>query len=204
MVEDKFRLTNTIGIDPYAALQAVGVSINEILYSSDDNVGLKVSNWLYSLERHFTTYHSQGGKLLDIFCGDGKFCAQMQKEAPQWEVYGVEGNPAAMEIAKKNFLEERLTLQVCPPLPYDNNSFQIVHSNGIMDYSDSQKSLLNSFPQTFKWEELASEIQRVLLPGGLYLTQESYFFSSKEQAVLVNAGFNPIKVNELITVFQKK
>lgn len=73
---------------------------SENLESSD--LSSRISRLGLSKRRKFVTSIKGGGKLLDIGCATGNFMRAM-KSSPGWELFGVEINKHAAEIARQEF-----------------------------------------------------------------------------------------------------
>ena len=117
-------------------------------------------------ERPFTTYPDQlarylvsrygidpGHRLLDIGCGRGEFLRGFMDCGLQG--YGVDRSRAAAQLCPE--AELRTTDLESAPLPFNDDSFDIVFS----------KSVIEHF---YFLERLIQEVYRVLKPGGLVIT----------------------------------
>lgn len=131
-------------------------------------------------------YH-KGGRFLHLFCEDGHFLKYFGEKSPQWELYGVDGCPEAVEEARRN-CSAQITQKVCPPLPYPDNFFNLVFHKIIFDYSGYRHINIPSIPVTFKFEEMVSEIYRVTNRGGLYCVFD--FLNSEEARMITSTGFD--------------
>ena len=117
-------------------------------------------------ERPFTTYPDQlarylvsrygidpGHRLLDIGCGRGEFLRGFMDCGLQG--YGVDRSRAAAQLCPE--AELRTTDLESAPLPFNDDSFDIVFSKSVIEHF--------YFP-----ERLIQEVYRVLKPGGLVIT----------------------------------
>ena len=96
-----------------------------------------------------------GGRVLEIGCGVGW-------ESIAWaqngmDIHSIDLSPAAIELAQKNFehnhLKGDLRLGNAEDLPFEDESFDIVTSLGVLHQTEST-------------ERAVSEVYRVLKPGG--------------------------------------
>ncbi len=101
----------------------------------------------------------QGESILDIGCGAGfDLLVARYKVGKNGKVCGVDLTPEMLAKAQRNFtrlgFHEIETKQITSEkLPYDDNSFDAVLSNGVINLSPAKA-------------ELFTEIYRVLKPGG--------------------------------------
>ncbi|HZF07932.1 MAG TPA: class I SAM-dependent methyltransferase [Thermoanaerobaculia bacterium] len=94
-----------------------------------------------------------GGKLLDCGCGDGSFTAQLAARAQVAEVHGIEAIGARIEAATgRGVIVAQTDLNA--RFPYDDEAFDIVHSNQLIEHLHSTDGFLR-------------EVRRVLKPEGL-------------------------------------
>lgn len=109
-----------------------------------------------------------GGKVLEIGCGVGW-------ESIAWaengmDIHSIDLSPAALDLAKKNFehnnLKGDLRLANAEELPFEDNSFDIVTSLGVLHQTEST-------------ERAVSQVHRVLKPGGHAVITLYYKYSWK-------------------------
>ena len=97
----------------------------------------------------------KGKKLLEVGFGMGTDLFQFAKGGAN--VYGIDLTPRHLEIAKKRFelygIDAELLLGDAEDLPFDNNTFDVVYTFGVIHHT----------PETHK---TLDEIHRVLKPGG--------------------------------------
>lgn len=93
-----------------------------------------------------------GGSLLDLGCADGDFTLQVAARAKAERVCGVEFVEPWAERARANGID-CVVADLGARLPYDDASFDVVHSNQVIEH----------LPRT---DVFLREIRRVLKPGG--------------------------------------
>jgi ubiquinone/menaquinone biosynthesis C-methylase UbiE len=104
----------------------------------------------------FTRHH--GKKILEVGVGAGTDHLQWARAGA--ECHGVDLTDAAIETTRKRLgafgFESQLTRVDAETLPFDDDSFDVVYSWGVIHHSA-------------KPESIVAEIHRVLRPGGLFL-----------------------------------
>lgn len=94
-----------------------------------------------------------GRRILDAGCGSGPLAAELVARGA--DVFGLDGSPAMVELARRR-LGEVVPLTVhdlAEPLPYEDESFDDVVASLVLHYLQD-------------WEGPLAEIRRVLKPGG--------------------------------------
>jgi len=113
----------------------------------------------YDLEPHIYEFLSgidfKGKKVLEVGFGQGTDAAFMAEHGADY--YGVDLSNEHLSISKKRFqlfgLKGNFRIADAENLPFDDNSFDMVYSNGVIHHTpDTQKTV--------------DEIYRVLRPGG--------------------------------------
>ena len=108
------------------------------------------------------------GKVLEVGCGAGW-------EVVRWaqagmDVHGIDLSHAALDLARKNLAQKSLTADLqtgnAEELPYENDSFDVVASLGVLH-------------QTRSTEKAIREVHRVLRPGGEAMISMYYRYSWK-------------------------
>lgn len=94
-------------------------------------------------------YHN-GGKILDIGCGDGKGLLKLKEEG--WETFGVEISPLAAEHAR-NKLSLNIFNGIVEDAQYEDEFFDVIILNHVLEHL--------SYPNT-----TLTEINRILKHGG--------------------------------------
>ena len=124
----------------------------EVVYNEKDR---PLTDYPNSLAHYlFTRYGIQPGhKLLDIGCGRGEFLRGFINCGVQG--FGVDRSRAAQKYCPQ--AELRTADLETSPLPFDDNTFDVVYSKSVIEHF--------YYP-----EKLVKEIYRVLKPGGLVIT----------------------------------
>jgi len=121
----------------------------------------------YHLIGEATRRHPKG-KVLEVGCGAGW-------EAVRWaqagmDVHGIDLSQAALDLARKNLALKSLTAELQPgnaeELPYEDDSFDIVASLGVLHQTQSTQRAIR-------------EVHRVLRPGGEAMISMYYRYSWK-------------------------
>ena len=110
--------------------------------------------WIAEYENVFMPYR---GKLLDLGCGIGQYSEYFSGKG--FDVIAGDISPRALEfLSRKNPDIKTATLDMTEPLPFDDNSFDVVFANLSIHFF-SQKDT----------EALISEVKRILKKGGLFI-----------------------------------
>jgi len=95
----------------------------------------------------------QGGRLLDIGCGDGSFTILLKEALKAQEVAGIEIAPEAVNaLREKGIKAHQLDIDE-QSFPFSDNYFDIVYCGEIIEH-------------LFNPDHLLQEVHRVLKPGG--------------------------------------
>ena len=101
----------------------------------------------------------EGYRILDLGCGTGTLALMVKRAYPSAEVFGLDADLEALELAKtkiaKAEIAVRLDQGLASALPYTNNSFDRVLSSLFFHHLSSELK-----------EEAMREVLRVLRPGG--------------------------------------
>jgi ubiquinone/menaquinone biosynthesis C-methylase UbiE len=101
----------------------------------------------------------KGHRVLDLGCGTATLTLMIKQAHPDAEVTGLDGDPTALEIARKKIANSGLTITLDQGLsfnlPYPNNSFDRVFS-GLLFHHLSREDKVRTL----------KEVHRVLVPGG--------------------------------------
>ncbi|KAI8806569.1 S-adenosyl-L-methionine-dependent methyltransferase [Cladochytrium replicatum] len=101
----------------------------------------------------------KGLKVLDVGCGTGIWLAEMRRDFPHGDYFGVDISSTAWAETFKKLSDDNITLvqgNVLERLPFDDNTFDYVH----------QQAMVLAVPET-QWSHVISELYRVLKPGGV-------------------------------------
>jgi len=135
-----------------------------------------------------------GDKLLDLGCGNGRFCELCENA----EYTGVDTSPALVEIAGRKYPDKFFRQIDFSKLPFAENSFDKVFSLAVIHHLPS-----GEFRQEF-----LSEAFRVLKPGGkLILTSWYMLHNRKHLAKLTSfalakiAGKNKLDIGDMLVPF---
>src|SRR3989338_1484536 len=97
-------------------------------------------------------------RILDAGCGIGVFSRFYARKGPRFKVCAIDITPKAVEITQKSFkifgLEGEIRLGSVEELPYPDNYFDYIVSNGVIHH-------------TLNTQRAVDEFYRVLKPGGL-------------------------------------
>lgn len=128
-----------------------------------------------------------GGSLLDLGCADGVFTQQVAERAGVSEVHGVEFIESWAERARANGVD-CVVADLGVRFPYDDASFDVVHSNQVIEH----------LPRT---DVFLREIRRVLKPTG-HVVLSTNNLSSWHNIVSLVFGWQPppCHVSDLVIV----
>ncbi|KAI8808773.1 S-adenosyl-L-methionine-dependent methyltransferase [Cladochytrium replicatum] len=101
----------------------------------------------------------RGLKILDVGCGSGIWLAEMHRDYPNGEYFGVDLNTSEFAKAFQNIADQKITFvqgNVLERLPFEDNTFDYVH----------QQRLVLAIPERL-WRPVLEELSRVLKPGGV-------------------------------------
>ncbi len=122
-----------------------------------------------------------GGKMLEVGCGAGWELTHWARSG--MKPTGLDLSKAALELAKKNFEHNNLQAEFkhgsAEELPFEDNTFDIVASLGVLHQTESTQNAV-------------SEVHRVLKPGGEAVITLYYKYSWKillSQLAKVNFEF---------------
>jgi SAM-dependent methyltransferase len=97
----------------------------------------------------------KGRKVLDVGCGAGTDLVRFARGGAL--VTGVDISPSAIELARKNFQQQGLAVELREAdgerLPFADDTFDLVYAHGVVQYTPGDQALVD-------------ECRRVLKPGG--------------------------------------
>lgn len=115
----------------------------------------KVEGFAPSIFAEFViTYFPQSGSILELGAGRGQDSLYFADRE-----YQVESTDLVIDDADRKFSElvSRKTVDIQQPLPYENETFDIVYAHLALHYFDSKTTI-----------EIFNEVIRVLKPGGVF------------------------------------
>jgi SAM-dependent methyltransferase len=115
---------------------------------------------LHHLPRLIPFDEYRGKRVLEVGCGAGTDLVRFARGGAL--VTGVDIAPSAIELARQNFAQQRLSadLRVADGerLPFPDETFDLVYAHGVVQY-------------TTRGADLVAECRRVLAPGGTAIFQ---------------------------------
>jgi ubiquinone/menaquinone biosynthesis C-methylase UbiE len=98
---------------------------------------------------------SEGGRVLDLGCGDGSLAAEaIASEPTDW--VGVDLRPEAVAVAQERFPDRTFVVASADEVPLDEESVDVVVA----------RLLFSSLPSAELEASVAEEVRRLLRPGG--------------------------------------
>lgn len=117
-----------------------------------------------AFRQHWITFQElmgsdfKGRRVLEVGCGRGSLSAYFSDAG--WDCTLLDLSPAAIELARNAFMANGLSAKFdvgdCMSLPYENESFDLIFSIGLLEH----------FEQI---DQVIEEQVRVLAPGGLFI-----------------------------------
>ncbi len=123
---------------------------------------------------HFVNEEGQYNKILDVGCGDGTLGSMLLKNSN--EIFGIEANEGAAEIAKKRGLRVKVQ-DIESGFSFNNNTFDVVVAAEIIEH------ILDT-------DFFIDEVRRVLKPNG-FLVLSTPNIASLGKRVYLLLGKNP-------------
>lgn len=157
--------------------------------------GARVYNWHYKVHLAKYVFAAQfvnGKEVLDIGCGVGYGSSYLLSKGAR-SITGGDNSEEAIELAQANFQRPGLNfvnIDACR-LPFEENSFDLVTSIGMIDHVDDP-------------EKLISESNRVLRYGGRFLcgVMNKQFMTlplfNKSLDVMHKIEFTPVELSQLV------
>jgi len=135
----------------------------------------------YLFAKHFIGRMPQPASVLDAGCGSGYGSAELAKTGAS--VTGADVSGEAVTYAREQFGAQgiRFVEAPCESLPFEPESFDLVTAFEVIEHLE-------------RWQELLTEANRVLKPGGVLLVStpnRDYYTESRGEA-----GPNPFHVHE--------
>lgn len=128
-----------------------------------------------------------GGRMLDLGCADGAWTVQVARRARAAEAHGVELLESTAAHARTLGVHA-VVADLAERLPYDDASFQLVHSNQVIEHLPGTDTFLR-------------ELRRVLAPGG-HAVISTNNLASWHNVVSLALGWQPTPchVSDLVVV----
>jgi ubiquinone/menaquinone biosynthesis C-methylase UbiE len=119
-----------------------------------------------------------GFRVLDLGCGTGTLTVMAKRAEPQTTIVGVDGDPAAIEFARKKVEREELPIAIhlafAQQLPYPDHAFDRVFSTLVIHHLSHEGKIA-----------AIGEIARILAPAGELHLADFGLPANR----LMNAGF---------------
>ncbi|HVL30839.1 MAG TPA: class I SAM-dependent methyltransferase [Solirubrobacteraceae bacterium] len=128
-----------------------------------------------------------GGRMLDLGCAEGTWTLEVARRAQAAEVHGVEFlEPTAAHA--RTLGVHAVVADLAEPLPFDDASFDLVHSNQVIEHLPATDVFLR-------------EVRRVLAPGG-HAVISTNNLASWHNVVSLALGWQPTPchVSDLVVV----
>jgi 2-polyprenyl-3-methyl-5-hydroxy-6-metoxy-1,4-benzoquinol methylase len=122
----------------------------------------------------------QDSKILDLGCGVGIYVLALQRR--HYDVEGIDYSEELVSAAKKNYPELKIFYQDATKTHYEDESFDIILSLGVVEHSESG-------PELF-----LKEIHRLLKNKGKLLISVPFFNLLWKLRMIISNPFNPDKL----------
>src|SRR5713226_6664929 len=133
---------------------------------------------IWDFERALQPLHERGIRsMLDIGCGFGGLSRFAADYLAVSEVHGLDVDPTVIDEARTKGVDARLCDVSKDPLPFDDESLDVVISLGMMDYLPT-------------FDAMMLEMHRVLTPGGYVLVALPNLGSRHNRLALL-MGYQP-------------
>lgn len=142
----------------------------------------------YKAELIYKVSIKDGDSILDVACGNGYLLHELSKKA-KVQAFGVDVSEKMIEIAKEKYPDCNFQARACPPLPYGNESMDIITVSCAFHHFEN--------PQGF-----VTECYRVLRSDGKVYIADPYLPPVLRQ--LQNAVINPIYHAGDVRIYNKK
>jgi ubiquinone/menaquinone biosynthesis C-methylase UbiE len=87
--------------------------------------------------------------ILDLGCGDGRYTAKFLEVGAR-NAKGIDISPAMIELAKKRSIGVDFVVGDCSDLPYDNESFDVIFSNFVLQHCHNLFAVFTEIARTLK------------------------------------------------------
>jgi SAM-dependent methyltransferase len=147
---------------------------SEFLTHSDR---LATEEWQFQIpnrKEYLLAQMGKGKRILDVGCLSGKLSRLMMDQNN--EVWGIEVNPAAAELAQRRGVRVKVVDVEQEGFPFESASFDVVHAGEFLEYLYDTKLFFE-------------EARRVLKPGGLLLLTAPNLNSWENRIRVASGGF---------------
>ena len=132
------------------------------------------------IEKYEDIFAKLGGKLLDLGCGVGQYSAYFASKG--FDVTAGDISERALDyLAEKHPSIKTVRIDMTEPLPFDNNSFDIVFANLSIHFFSEKDT-----------RALIAEIKRILKDGGIFIgscnSNKAYKYIA-DQSTVIEEGF---------------
>ena len=143
---------------------------NYVMGYGDDFEKLLKRRSVTSDATHLLPYLEPGMRVLDLGCGPGTISVGLAKAVEPGELHGVDMEESQIEIARAaakagGRRNAHFHTGNATELPFEDDSFDVVHCNGLLMHVPDTKAAL-------------AEMRRVLKPGGIISGRETFVDSS--------------------------
>ena len=139
------------------------------IYTSEACSGGVVHSLEEFLSRHDLTHLTEGGLIVDMACGKGTLLGLLKQRFPEAEYLGIDVRHDTIEDAAKEYPEIDFLRGDIMDTGLPSNSVSIATAVAIIDYANGRMDSSLSLPK------YAKEIERVLIPGGIYFPWDIRF-----------------------------
>lgn len=121
--------------------------------------------------------------LLDLDCGSGKVLKQLYENFPEMKASGFDYSLDRLAGAKENLAGHDVDLKfgTATQLPYADESFDVVIST----------STFHNYPEP---EQVLAEVNRVLVPGGVFILCDTYLNATLRYVYTVSKPINAVDI----------
>lgn len=129
-----------------------------------------------------------GDVLLDVACGNGYLLHCLSRKA-KTQAFGIDISEKMIEVAKESYPACSFTVQACPPIPYEDESIDIITVSCAFHHFENPQGFVN-------------ECFRVLRSGGKVYIADPYLPPVIRQ--IANTVINPLLKAGDVRVYNKK
>lgn len=96
----------------------------------------------YALKYCLKAFEDVRGRVLDVGCGAGVMTKEIKRLRPDLKVYGIDNNPQAIKLAKKNTRGVKFSLDDAYHLPFKDNYFEATFNHHVLEHLKSPSRAL--------------------------------------------------------------